>query len=147
LARAIELNLNRFEWPVRVYYEDTDAGGVVYHSTYLNFMERARTEWLRSLGFEQNYLRDILNIIFVVHSMQIAFRKPAKFDDLLTIVSEVSKIGHGSFEFLQKISVNQQILVEAQVKIACVQAVNFKPTAIPEKIKIEMNKYLKTEKI
>lgn len=147
MARAIEVNLNQFEWPVRVYYEDTDAGGVVYHSTYLNFMERARTEWLRSLGFEQNYLRDILNILFVVHSMQIVFKKPAKFDDLVTVVSEITKIGHGSFEFLQKISVNQQILIEAQVKIACVQAVSFKPTAIPEKIKTEMNKYLKTEKI
>lgn len=147
MAATIEANLNQFEWPVRVYYEDTDAGGVVYHSTYLNYMERARTEWLRHLGFEQTYLKDGLNIIFVVHSMQIAFRKPAKFDDLLTVVSEVSKIGHGSFEFLQKISVNQQILVEAQVKIACVQAVNFKPTAIPKKIKTEMNKYLITEKI
>jgi acyl-CoA thioester hydrolase len=147
LAAAIEANLNKFEWPVRVYYEDTDAGGVVYHSTYLNYMERARTEWLRSLGFEQNYLRDILNVIFVVHSMQIAFKKPAKFDDLLTVVSEVSKIGYGSFEFLQKISVNQKLLIEAQVKIACVQTVDFMPTAIPEKIKAEMNKFLKTEKI
>ncbi len=62
---------------MRVYYEDTDAGGVVYHSNYLNFMERARTEWLRALGFEQPYLRDVLKVIFVVHSAQIAFKKPA----------------------------------------------------------------------
>ncbi len=147
MATAIKANLYQFEWPVRVYYEDTDAGGVVYHSTYLNFMERARTEWLRHLGFEQNYLKDVLNVIFVVHSMQIAFRKPAKFNDMLIITSEISKIGHGSFEFLQKISVNQQILIEAQVKIACVQAVNFKPTAIPEKIKLAMKKYDKVERI
>jgi acyl-CoA thioester hydrolase len=79
--------------------------------------------------------------------MQIAFRKPAKFNDMLIITSEISKIGHGSFEFLQKISVNQQILIEAQVKIACVQAVNFKPTAIPEKIKLAMKKYDKVERI
>lgn len=147
MASTIEASLRRFEWPVRVYYEDTDAGGVVYHSTYLNFMERARTEWLRNLGFEQTYLKEVLNIIFVVHSMQITFKKPAKFNDLLMIVSEVTKIGHGSFEFLQKIIVNQQTLLEAQVKIACVQAVNFKPTAIPEKIKSEMNQYLKLETI
>ena len=147
MAATIDVNLNHFEWPVRVYYEDTDAGGVVYHSTYLNFMERARTEWLRHLGFEQTYLKDVLNIIFVVHSMQISFRKPAKFNDLLIITSEISRIGHGSFEFLQKISVNQQILIEAQVKVACVQAVNFKPTAIPEKIKLAMKKYDKAEKI
>jgi acyl-CoA thioester hydrolase len=147
LATAIKVNPYQFEWSVRVYYEDTDAGGVVYHSTYLNFMERARTEWLRHLGFEQNYLKDVLNVIFVVHSMQIAFRKSAKFNDLLIITSEISRIGHGSFEFLQKISVNQNILIEAQVKIACVQAVNFKPTAIPEKIKLAMKKYDKAEKI
>ena len=127
-----------FNWPVRVYYEDTDAGGVVYHSNYLNFMERARTEWLRHLGFEQTYLKDVLNVIFVVHSMQIQFKKPAKFNDLLIVSCEVSKIGRGSFEFLQKISVKQQTLIEAQVKIACVDALSFKPTAIPEKIRLKM---------
>ncbi len=139
-------------WPVRVYYEDTDAGGVVYHSNYLNFMERARTEWLRALGFEQTYLRDVLKVIFVVHSAQIAFKKPAKFNDLLTIISEVGKIGQGSLEFLQKISVIQLynqpsnqaahvetvMLVEATIKVACVDAKTFKPTAIPKEIKVKM---------
>jgi acyl-CoA thioester hydrolase len=133
-----------FNWPVRVYYEDTDAGGVVYHSNYLNFMERARTEWLRALGFEQTYLRDVLKVIFVVHSAQIAFKKPAKFNDLLTVSSEIAKIGQGSLEFLQKISVNQQsatepnILVEATIKVACVDADTFKPTAHPKEIKVKM---------
>jgi acyl-CoA thioester hydrolase len=133
-----------FNWPVRVYYEDTDAGGVVYHSNYLNFMERARTEWLRALGFEQTYLRDVLKVIFVVHSAQIAFKKPAKFNDLLTISSEIGKIGQGSLEFLQKISVNQVspietiLLVEATIKVACVDADTFKPTAIPKAIKVNM---------
>ena len=138
MATAIKLNHGQYNWTVRVYYEDTDSGGVVYHSNYLNFMERARTEWLRQLGFEQTYLKDILNVIFVVHSMQIAFKKPAKFNDLLNVSSEISKIGRGSFEFLQKISVNQQTLIEAQVKIACVDALSFKPTAIPEKIRLKM---------
>lgn len=123
---------------MRVYYEDTDAGGVVYHSNYLNFMERARTEWLRHMGFEQTYLRDVLNIVFVVHSMLIAFKKPAKFNDLLTITSDLAKTGRGSFEFFQKIAINQQILVEAQVKVACVDAMSFKPVGIPEQIRLKM---------
>jgi acyl-CoA thioester hydrolase len=133
-----------FNWPVRVYYEDTDAGGVVYHSNYLNFMERARTEWLRALGFEQTYLRDVLKVIFVVHSAQIAFKKPAIFNELLTVSSEIGKIGQGSLEFLQKISVNQQshietiTLVEATIKVACVDSDTFKPTAIPKEIKVKM---------
>ena len=70
---------------MRVYYEDTDAGGVVYHSNYLNFMERARTEWLRSLGFEQTALKDELGIIIVIHSLNITFNSPARFNDVLTI--------------------------------------------------------------
>ena len=137
-----------FNWQVRVYYEDTDAGGVVYHSNYLNFMERARTEWLRALGFEQTHLRDVLKVVFVVHSAQIAFKKPAKFNDLLTISSKIGKIGQGSLEFLQKISVNQPssqqmqadstIVIEATIKVACVDADTFKPTAIPKEIKVNM---------
>jgi acyl-CoA thioester hydrolase len=137
-----------FNWQVRVYYEDTDAGGVVYHSNYLNFMERARTEWLRALGFEQTHLRDVLKVIFVVHSAQIAFKKPAIFNELLTISSKIGKVGQGSLEFLQKISVNQPsshsshaektILVEAAIKVACVNADTFKPTAIPKEIKVKM---------
>lgn len=130
--------VKHFEWQVRVYYEDTDAGGVVYHSNYLNFMERARTEWLRQMGFEQTYLRDVLNIVFVVHSMQIAFKKPARFNDLLTITSHLVKAGRGSFEFFQKITINQQILIEAQVKVACVDAISFKPVGIPEQIRLKM---------
>lgn len=136
--------MSHFDWQVRVYYEDTDGGGVVYHSNYLNFMERARTEWLRHLGFEQTCLRDEHNTIFVVHSMQIVFKKPAKFNDLLTITSQLAEIGRGSFEFLQKITINQQILVEAQVKVACVDTISFKPVAIPEQLKAQLINY-KTE--
>ena len=124
-----------FNWQVRVYYEDTDSGGVVYHSNYLNFMERARTEWVRHLGFEQTFLKDTLHVIFVVHSMQIAFKKSAKFNDMLTITSDIHKVGHSSLQFLQKISINQQTLVEAEVKLACVNALTFKPVGIPQQIK------------
>ena len=134
-------NSQQFSWPIRVYYEDTDSGGVVYHSNYLNFMERARTEWLRHLGFEQTFLKDTLNVIFVVHSMQIAFKKSAKFNDMLAITSELHQVGRSSLQFLQKISVNQpvlgqrNVLVEAEVKLACVNALTFKPIGIPQQIK------------
>lgn len=123
-----------FSWPVRVYYEDTDSGGVVYHSNYLKFMERARSEWLRHLGFEQTYLAEVLEVLFVVHSLQIVFKKPARFNALLTIRCTLIKIGHGSFEFLQEIVENNQLLVQATVKIACVHAQTFKPIAVPKSI-------------
>lgn len=130
--------LEIFKFPVRVYYEDTDAGGVVYHSQYLNFMERARTEWLRNLGFEQTFLRESLNILFVVHSMQIQFKKPAKFDDMIQVSSQLINLRLGSFECQQKISREEEVLIEAQVKIACVDALTFKPTGIPTQIKLSM---------
>jgi len=133
-------NASEFIWPIRVYYEDTDSGGVVYHANYLNFMERARTEWLRALGFEQTELKTELGIIFVVHSMAIAFKGPAYFNDMLEINSRRIKIGHGSMEFLQSVTRNQQVLLEATVKLACVDASNFKPMGIPTVIKEAMNK-------
>ena len=136
---AVNNNL-QFNWPIRVYYEDTDAGGVVYHSQYLNFLERARTEWLRSVGFEHNGLRMDYNVIFVVHSMQIQFKKSAKLDDLLSINSHVGDIGRASFAFLQTISLNQQIIIDAQVKLACVDALNLKPMAIPAQILAKIQK-------
>ncbi|MES2500624.1 MAG: tol-pal system-associated acyl-CoA thioesterase [Pseudomonadota bacterium] len=128
----------QFDWQVRVYYEDTDSGGVVYHSNYLKYMERARTEWLRHLGFEQTDLKDTLNSLFFVHSMQIAFKKPAKFNDLLTVTSELTTIGFGSFVFLQKIHLNAQTLIEANIKIACVDALTFKPSKIPNQLKLNL---------
>lgn len=124
-----------FSWPVRVYYEDTDAGGVVYHSNYLNFMERARTEWLRALGFEQTDLRDDLNIVIVIYSMQIAFKKPAKFNDLLLVNSTLIKLGNSSWHCAQSILRNNEVLIEAQVKAAFVNSKTFKPTRIPAAIK------------
>lgn len=127
-----------FVWPVRVYYEDTDAGGVVYHSQYLNFMERARTEWLRALGFEQSTLKDMLNIVFVVHSLDIQFKKPAVFDDHLEVHTQMIASGKGSFTCEQIIYKASQIITQAQVKIACVNTLTFKPTAIPATIKSSM---------
>lgn len=138
LSNVQDLNHNTFSWPIRVYYEDTDSGGVVYHSNYLNFMERARTEWLRALGFEQTALKTELAIIFVVHSMSLRFKSPALFNDLLEIKSQRIKLGHGSMEFLQTILRDNQVLLEATVKLACVDAGSFKPVAIPTIIKQTM---------
>lgn len=136
-AIAAESN-SQFTWQVRVYYEDTDSGGVVYHSNYLKYMERARTEWLRHLGFEQTDLKDQFNALFVVHSMQIAFKKPAKFNDLLTVVNALNAIGHGSLIFSQEIKLNATTLIAASVKIACVDALSFKPSKIPNQLKLKL---------
>jgi tol-pal system-associated acyl-CoA thioesterase len=127
-----------FVFPVRVYYEDTDAGGVVYHSQYLNFMERARTEWLRASGFVQSVLKQEMQVLFVVHSMQIQFKKPARLDDDLKVVSQLIEMGRGSFNCQQQIMRDDVILLEAQVKVACVDADSFKPTGIPARIKIAL---------
>jgi acyl-CoA thioester hydrolase len=132
--------LSQFNWPLRVYYEDTDSGGVVYHSNYLNFMERARTEWLRALGFEQPTLKNDLGIIFVVHSMSLVFKSPAYFNDQLEIRARLLKIGHGSMEFIQSVTRDNHLLVEATVKLACVDAASFKPVGIPTVIKQAMKK-------
>lgn len=129
-----------FIWSVRVYYEDSDAGGVVYHSNYLNFMERARTEWLRHLGFEQPNLKADLGVIIVVHSMHIAFKSPAYFNDMLEIKCNISKVGHGSLEMEQQITRADLQLIKAEVKLAFVNAASFKPVAIPTEIKLAMLK-------
>ncbi len=129
-----------FSWSIRVYHEDTDGGGVVYHSNYLNFMERARTEWLRDLGFGQNQLKDELNIIIVVHALSIDYHHPARFDDALIVLSELTKTGRSSFEFGQKIMRNELVLTTSQVRLVCVDADKFKPVAIPQAIKLKMTK-------
>jgi len=129
---------NMFAFPVRVYYEDTDAGGVVYHSRYLNFMERARTEWLRASGFTQSTLTQQEQVLFVVHSMQLQFKKPARLDDELQVFSQLMEMGRGSFSCRQHIMRDDTVLIEAQVKVACVNADSFKPTGIPARIKIAL---------
>jgi len=129
-----------FEWPIRVYYEDTDSGGVVYHSNYLNFMERARTEWLRSLGFEQDALITEHQCIFAVHSMQLNFRRPARFNDSLLVRSHLLKAVGARMEFEQKIYRDDELLCEAAVKIACLDANRFRPKSLPSFILTEITK-------
>ncbi len=122
----------QFDWPVQVYYEDTDAGGVVYHSQYLNFMERARTEFLRHVGFVQTALKDDLGILFVVRDIQIRFKKPAKFDDALNVKTKLMNVGRSLLEFEQNIYRGDEHLIAATVEVVCIGAESFKPSSIPE---------------
>jgi acyl-CoA thioester hydrolase len=134
--------MSEFIWPVRVYYEDTDAGGVVYHSNYLNFMERARTEWLRALGFEQDQMK-AEGVIFVVGKVNITYIRPLRFNDELEISTEVIKQGRVSLLFKQEIRKKnepEQPLSVAEIKVASVDNVNFRPIDIPDAIKAEINR-------
>lgn len=116
---------------IRVYFEDTDAGGVVYHARYLHFLERARTEWLRDLGFEQDKLRDTLGILFVVHRMELDFLAAARFNELLEVHTKLADCKRVSMIFEQVIERNNNPLCRARVQIACVDAQVFKPRPIP----------------
>ena len=123
-----------FKWPVRVYYEDTDSGGVVYYANYLRFLERAMTEWMRALGFEQDTLLDRDGILFAVRSASLEFLKPARFNDLLSVSCNVVKYGRASLTFEQLIArdgAGQDPLCSGQVRSACVDASSFRPRAIP----------------
>lgn len=134
-------NLNGYSLPVRVYYEDTDAGKVVYHSNYINFMERARTEWLRSLGYEQDRLMLEQGIVFVVRSLQVDYLKPALFNDLLSVDVAIHELGRTSIHFRQNIWRNnpfenkREHLIAGIVRVVCVDADSFRPTAIPSEIR------------
>ena len=125
---------NEFLWSVRVYYEDTDSGGVVYYANYLKFMERARTEMLRSFGFEQDQLIDEQGIIFAVHSLSVQYKKPAVFNDELLVKTKISHCGRASFDFSQSVvrASDESLLCEADIKVACINAVKFSPTVIPK---------------
>ncbi|MFP2770736.1 tol-pal system-associated acyl-CoA thioesterase [Oceanisphaera sp. KMM 10153] len=121
-----------FDWPVRIYYEDTDAGGIVYNANYLKFMERARTEWLRSLGIEQDSLLE-QGLAFVVRRVEMDLRKPARFNDALNVTVTVKLLKRASIVFEQEILDDAGLsLVRGTVQIACVKIPHMKPFAIPE---------------
>jgi len=131
--------MSEFCWPVRVYYEDTDSGGVVYYANYLKFMERARTEWLRAHGFEQSVLVREHGVIFVVRDVHISYLRPAVFDDLLQVTVNIHATGRSWIEFAQTVE-RDEILSQARVKIVCVNQLSFKPVEIPEIIREKMEK-------
>lgn len=131
-----------FRWPVRVYWEDTDAGGVVYHASYLRFLERARTEYLRHLGIEQEGLRKDNNVVFVVRDIAIGFHKPARLDDLLGVTVSLVERRPASLVFQQQIlrESDAAVLVGARVRAACVEAATFRPRPIPDGLFVEIPK-------
>ena len=120
-----------FRWPVRAYYEDTDAAGVVYYANYLKFMERARTEWLRAAGFEQTTLRDELGVVFVVRAVAIEYLQPAHFNDALETTVEPETVRGSSFVLKQAVWRGDALIVTAQVRIVCVNTQTFRPVRIP----------------
>ncbi|MFJ3484065.1 tol-pal system-associated acyl-CoA thioesterase [Pseudomonas sp. NPDC090202] len=121
----------------RVYYEDTDAGGVVYYVNYLKFMERARTERLRALGFSQATMAGDENLLFVVHSSEARYHVPARLDDELLVSAEVVELNRASLRFKQQVrrAADDVLLCEGQFLVACVRADSFKPRAIPESLR------------
>ncbi|MCC6923514.1 MAG: tol-pal system-associated acyl-CoA thioesterase [Nitrosomonas sp.] len=120
-----------FSLPIRVYYQDTDAGGVVYHSTHLNFMERARYEWLRSLGFDVHELINTHKLQFMVRSIEIEYFRPAILDDLLHINVNVIDMGRSRISIAQEIQRDQTRLVNATVHVVCVSTESLRPIRIP----------------
>jgi len=123
---------------IRVYYEDTDAGGVVFYANYLKFLERARTEWLRELGVNQSALAAGEQRLFVVRSLDIAYRKPARLDDLLTIRSRVTRLGRASIHFAQRAERNGELLAEGNIQVCCVDAIHMRPTELPADLRAKL---------
>jgi acyl-CoA thioester hydrolase len=129
------MNPQPFSWPVRVYYEDTDAGGVVYYANYLKFFERARTEWLRGVGLNQDKLALQEGLIFVVRRALLDFARPARLDDLLDVTVEPLKIARVYVDLVQEARCGTQALARAEVRVACLDRRNFKPAAIPQSLR------------
>jgi acyl-CoA thioester hydrolase len=123
---------------VRVYFQDTDAGGVVFHATYLDFLERARVEWLRAKGFDQTELARRFKLVFMVRQLEIAYVKPALLDDLVTVTADVGKMGRAQLTFLQEVRRGDETLLRASVNVACVATADFKPMPIPGELQASL---------
>lgn len=121
-----------FTLPIRVYFQDTDAGGVVYHASYVNFMERARTEWMRGFGFTNAGLMKELGVVFVVRSLKLDYLKPALLDDLITVSAQLKEIGRSRVTLHQAIMRGEEKLVEAEIHLVSVSLESFKPVSVPE---------------
>lgn len=144
MSKQITDNDNDFSIETRVYYEDTDSGGVVYYANYLKFMERSRTEWLRSIGLEQDQLINELQTIFAVRSVQIEYYRPAKFNDLLQVTATIKEIRRSNMTFQQQVTRKKQdgsteLLTEGTIKIVSVNTINFKPKKIPDQLMEYLN--------
>jgi acyl-CoA thioester hydrolase len=129
--------MSPFVWTCRVYWEDTDAGGIVYYANYFKFMERARTEWLRALGVEQGRLKEEQGLMFVVVDVEAHYRKPARYDDTLLATCAIEASTRASLTFKQEIfrdRLDGELLVEGRVRVACLDAVLQRPRPLPESI-------------
>jgi tol-pal system-associated acyl-CoA thioesterase len=127
-----------YSFPVRVYFENTDAGGVVYHAEYLKFLERARTEWLRHLGFDHHALARDHRVVFVVTGANVDFAKPARLDDNLAVSVRLESLGKVRCVFAQEVRRDDEVLVKARMTVACVAGESFKPAEIPEALRRKM---------
>ncbi len=127
-------SIETFWWPVRVYYEDTDAGGIVYYANYLRFMERARTELLRATGAEHEVLRERDGVLFVVKRVDIDYRSPGRLDDELLVSAEVVAWGRTSITFRQQVMRGDTCLAEARIVVVCLDTARFRPHPIPQSI-------------
>jgi len=132
--------LQPFLWPIRVYYEDTDAGGVVFYANYLGFMERARTEWLRALGFEQPEMAEKEGVLFVVHAVNIKYLKPSRFNDSLQVTVEVVNVGGSRVRFLQQVLRGNEEIARAEVEVVCVSTDTLRPARMPDVMRMAIEK-------
>lgn len=121
-------------WPIRVYYEDTDAGGIVFYANYLKYFERARTEWLRACGVEQSRLERESGIVFVVRRTAVDYLAPARLDDMLTVESRIERLGRASVDFTQQIRCGDRVLASGSINVACVERTAFRPVALPPEV-------------
>ena len=124
-----------FYFPIRVFYEDTDAGGVVYHSNYLNFSERARTEWLRQLGIGRERLQNEFGLMFVVRRATIDWRRPARLDDLLLVETRLSGMGKVRMSLTQKITRDDTLIATVEIEVVAVSMEGFTPTLLPDALR------------
>ena len=131
-----------FHWHIRVYYEDTDAGGIVFYANYLKFFERARTEWLRAAGVNQQLLAQMHGVIFVVKNTALNYHAPAQLDDELKVSVVVRRMGRASIQFVQEAwRVNRgepELLVSGEIKVGCVTAETYRPCEIPNEVSMKM---------
>ena len=127
-----------FDWTVRIYYEDTDAGGIVFYANYLKFFERARTEWLRALGIGQQELLDNEGAAFVVRNASLDYVAPARLDDEIKLTTTIQKLGRASVHFFQQAWRGEQLLTTANVKVGCVDAKTMRPRSLPDAVAAKM---------
>ncbi len=123
-----------FSWPVRVYYEDTDAGGVVFYANYLKFFERARTEWLRTVNLESSILLERYGALFVIKASNVEYHASARLDDELQVTAAVEKVGRASLVFYQEVRRGEQVLTSARITACWVDKAAWRPVAIPNEM-------------